>query len=311
MGEAPGRRRVHALALQEVGAIDGGGADADADVGRPQRGAGRLAQAEDASRRPARGRGWHAWRSDHHGAPGSQRLYDGVPWDRPRGDSLVALAAVVWWLARRLRRGGAPASRSCALLRRRARRHARRPRARPRRHPHAPRRGRRGRAAAARRHRARRGRTAASRPRPRWCSTQQQPELFVLDVRTPAEFNAGHIPRAHSIPLDELEDRLGELPPRDAHDPRHLRRRRAQHVGLRGAGRARVDPAPEPRGRHARVGRARASATRRSRRRRRRPAITGTADHLPRRPDQRVAGRRRDPRVLRPGDTRSTSTISG
>ena len=43
----------------------------------------------------------------------------------------------------------------------------------------------------------------------------QQPDLFVLDVRTPAEFNAGHIPRAHSIPLDELEDRLGELPPRD------------------------------------------------------------------------------------------------
>jgi metal-sulfur cluster biosynthetic enzyme/rhodanese-related sulfurtransferase len=44
---------------------------------------------------------------------------------------------------------------------------------------------------------------------------QQQPDLFVLDVRTPAEFNAGHIPRAHSIPLDELEDRLGELPPPD------------------------------------------------------------------------------------------------
>jgi metal-sulfur cluster biosynthetic enzyme/rhodanese-related sulfurtransferase len=44
---------------------------------------------------------------------------------------------------------------------------------------------------------------------------QQQPELYVLDVRTPAEFNAGHIPRAHSIPLDELEDRLAELPPRD------------------------------------------------------------------------------------------------
>jgi metal-sulfur cluster biosynthetic enzyme/rhodanese-related sulfurtransferase len=44
---------------------------------------------------------------------------------------------------------------------------------------------------------------------------QQHPDLFVLDVRTPAEFNADHIPRAHSIPLDELEDRLGELPPTD------------------------------------------------------------------------------------------------
>jgi metal-sulfur cluster biosynthetic enzyme/rhodanese-related sulfurtransferase len=44
---------------------------------------------------------------------------------------------------------------------------------------------------------------------------QQQPELYVLDVRTPAEFNNGHIPRAHAIPIDELEDRLEELPPRD------------------------------------------------------------------------------------------------
>src|SRR5262245_12642047 len=44
---------------------------------------------------------------------------------------------------------------------------------------------------------------------------QQQPDLYVLDVRTPAEFNAGHIPRAHSIPIDELEDRLNELPARD------------------------------------------------------------------------------------------------
>lgn len=38
--------------------------------------------------------------------------------------------------------------------------------------------------------------------------------LFVLDVRTPAEFEAGHVPRAHLIPLDELEDRLAELPGR-------------------------------------------------------------------------------------------------
>src|SRR5207247_1496019 len=41
------------------------------------------------------------------------------------------------------------------------------------------------------------------------------PGLFVLDVRTPAEFATGHIPNAHLIPVDELEDRLGELPPRD------------------------------------------------------------------------------------------------
>jgi metal-sulfur cluster biosynthetic enzyme/rhodanese-related sulfurtransferase len=44
---------------------------------------------------------------------------------------------------------------------------------------------------------------------------QQQPDVFVLDVRTPAEFAAGHIPGAHLVPVDELEDRLGELPARD------------------------------------------------------------------------------------------------
>jgi metal-sulfur cluster biosynthetic enzyme/rhodanese-related sulfurtransferase len=45
-----------------------------------------------------------------------------------------------------------------------------------------------------------------------WEST---PGLFVLDVRTPAEFASGHIPNAHLIPIDELEDRLSELPSRD------------------------------------------------------------------------------------------------
>jgi metal-sulfur cluster biosynthetic enzyme/rhodanese-related sulfurtransferase len=38
------------------------------------------------------------------------------------------------------------------------------------------------------------------------------PDLFVLDVRTPAEHRNGYIPRAVLIPLDELEDRLSELP---------------------------------------------------------------------------------------------------
>src|SRR5437870_12742358 len=39
--------------------------------------------------------------------------------------------------------------------------------------------------------------------------------LFVLDVRTPAEFSNGHIPRAHLLPVDGLEARPGELPPPD------------------------------------------------------------------------------------------------
>jgi NADPH-dependent 2,4-dienoyl-CoA reductase/sulfur reductase-like enzyme/rhodanese-related sulfurtransferase len=35
---------------------------------------------------------------------------------------------------------------------------------------------------------------------------------FVLDVRTPQEFGAGHLPEAVNIPVDELRSRLGELP---------------------------------------------------------------------------------------------------
>lgn len=52
-------------------------------------------------------------------------------------------------------------------------------------------------------------------PAPALVRWQQEPDLFVLDVRTDAEFNAGHIPRAHLVPLDELEDRLSELPAKD------------------------------------------------------------------------------------------------
>lgn len=37
-------------------------------------------------------------------------------------------------------------------------------------------------------------------------------ELTVLDVRPPDEYEAGHVPGARSIPLSELEARLGEIP---------------------------------------------------------------------------------------------------
>jgi NADPH-dependent 2,4-dienoyl-CoA reductase/sulfur reductase-like enzyme/rhodanese-related sulfurtransferase len=36
---------------------------------------------------------------------------------------------------------------------------------------------------------------------------------FLLDVRTPQEFAAGHIPEAVNIPVDELRSRQGEIPP--------------------------------------------------------------------------------------------------
>lgn len=40
----------------------------------------------------------------------------------------------------------------------------------------------------------------------------QAGEVVVLDVRPAAEFAAGHIPGAVSIPIDELHDRLSEIP---------------------------------------------------------------------------------------------------
>lgn len=41
--------------------------------------------------------------------------------------------------------------------------------------------------------------------------------LIVLDVREPAEYAFGHIPGAMSIPLGELEARIGELDPNAAY----------------------------------------------------------------------------------------------
>lgn len=39
--------------------------------------------------------------------------------------------------------------------------------------------------------------------------------LFLLDVRTPDEFSAGHIPGAVNIPYDQVAARLGEIPKGD------------------------------------------------------------------------------------------------
>jgi len=37
-------------------------------------------------------------------------------------------------------------------------------------------------------------------------------EVMVLDVRPEAEFQAGHLPYAQSMPLEELKKRLADLP---------------------------------------------------------------------------------------------------
>lgn len=37
-------------------------------------------------------------------------------------------------------------------------------------------------------------------------------EVFLLDVRTPGEWSRGHIPGAHLIPMNQVPERLGEIP---------------------------------------------------------------------------------------------------
>lgn len=44
-----------------------------------------------------------------------------------------------------------------------------------------------------------------------WGLVQSKPDLVVLDVRTVAEYDEGHISGALNIPVQELEERLGEL----------------------------------------------------------------------------------------------------
>lgn len=43
-------------------------------------------------------------------------------------------------------------------------------------------------------------------------SKSPAPDAVVVDVRTPGEYQAGHIPGAKLIPLDEIEQRLDEIP---------------------------------------------------------------------------------------------------
>ncbi len=42
----------------------------------------------------------------------------------------------------------------------------------------------------------------------------EQGQVVLLDVRPPSEYAAGHLPQAVSIPLDELDQRMKELPGR-------------------------------------------------------------------------------------------------
>lgn len=54
--------------------------------------------------------------------------------------------------------------------------------------------------------------TLVSESRESLLEKARQGEIVVIDVRPVSEFNAGHLPHARSLPLDELERRLAELP---------------------------------------------------------------------------------------------------
>jgi len=46
-----------------------------------------------------------------------------------------------------------------------------------------------------------------------WMTGRSSESFTLLDVRTPGEYAAGHIPGAVLIPLSQLKKRLGELDP--------------------------------------------------------------------------------------------------
>jgi rhodanese-related sulfurtransferase len=54
--------------------------------------------------------------------------------------------------------------------------------------------------------------TLVSESRESLLEKARQGEIVVIDVRPASEFNAGHLPFARSLPLDELEKRLADLP---------------------------------------------------------------------------------------------------
>ncbi|NJC88649.1 MAG: rhodanese-like domain-containing protein [Desulfuromonas sp.] len=41
---------------------------------------------------------------------------------------------------------------------------------------------------------------------------KQRQDVYLLDVRTPQEYQQGHLAGAHLIPIDQVAQRLGELP---------------------------------------------------------------------------------------------------
>jgi chromate transporter len=72
-----------------------------------------------------------------------------------------------------------------------------------------------------------------------WARQDAEPAPIIVDVRSAAEYAAGHLPGARHIPADELPNRLDELPAGRDLLQRAAPRRRAQRAGGGVAARAR------------------------------------------------------------------------
>ena len=49
-------------------------------------------------------------------------------------------------------------------------------------------------------------------PQDAFALLKEQPNVYLLDVRTPQEYRQAHLADAHLIPIDQVERRLDELP---------------------------------------------------------------------------------------------------
>lgn len=63
---------------------------------------------------------------------------------------------------------------------------------------------------------------ASIRPEQLWQLCQQSPDLELIDVRTPVEFRAVHVPGARNVPLDQLAAAAWRMPERSVEKPLYV-----------------------------------------------------------------------------------------
>ena len=102
------------------------------------------------------------------------------------------------------------------------------------------------------------------------------PSLFVLDVRTPKEFAAGHVPGAVNVPYDQVASHLAEIP-KDKDVVLYCQSGRRAGLAADGARGQRLHEARAPAGRHAGLAEGRPAGRGRRRNRGREEPVTSPA----------------------------------